>query len=107
MSRLILTVVLFSSFMFSGIIVAQDQPIKNRMGKQHQRIEQGVKSGELTKEEVQQLKDEQKNIRAMKEKAKADGVVTKEEKQQIRAARKTASEHISQEKHDVEKAVKK
>lgn len=101
MSRLILVTVLFSSFVFCGVLSAK--PAFN----QHKRIEQGVKSGQLTKEEAQELKEEQKNIKEMKDKAKADGVVTKEEKEKIRAARKAANENIYQEKHDVEKAVKK
>ena len=107
MSRLILTVILFSSFVFSGVVSAQDQPTKKRAGRQHQRIEQGIKSGSLTKEEAQQLKEEQKSIMEMKNNAKADGVVTKEEKQQIKDARKKASEDIYKEKHDAEKAVNK
>ncbi len=101
MSRLILVTILFSSFVFCGVLSAKPAL------KQHKRIEQGVKSGQLTKEETQELKDEQNNIKEMKEKAKADGVVTKEEKEKIRAARKAASESIYQEKHDAEKATKK
>jgi len=99
MSRLILIAVLFSSFVFTGVLNA-------RPAKQHRRIEQGVKSGQLTKEEAQQLKEGQKNIKVMKESAKADGVVTPAEKQQIKEAKKTASENIYKEKHDDEKVVK-
>lgn len=106
MSRLILAVFFFSSFVFCGVLDAQNRPVKKKVARQHQRIEQGIRSGELTKEEAQGLKEEQKNIRAMKDNAKADGVVTKSERQQIREARKTASEDIYQEKHDSEKSAK-
>jgi hypothetical protein len=98
MSRLILVTILFSSFVFCGVLSAKPAL---------KRIEQGVKSGQLTKKETQELKDEQNNIKEMKEKAKADGVVTQKEKNKIRAARKAASKNIYQEKHDAEKATKK
>ena len=99
------TVLAISSvFVLSGLLSAQDgtAPHKRRAFRQHQRIEHGVQSGQLTKEEAQQLKEQQKGIKEMQEQAKADGVVTKEEKQQIRAARKQASETIYKEKHDSE-----
>jgi len=91
MLRLILTITLLSGFLFCEILSAQEQPIKKRAARQHHKIEQDVKSGQLTKEEALQLKEEQSNIKIMKEKAKADGVVTKAEKQQIRAAKKAVN----------------
>jgi hypothetical protein len=99
MFRSALFTVLIGSFVLSTVAYAE-RPSKRGALNQHRRIEQGIKSGKLTPEEAQQLKEEQKNIKNMKAKAKADGVVTKEEKMQIRQARKQASEHIYKEKHD-------
>ena len=100
MLRLVLCSVITFAFV-SGSAIAQ-QPPKKEM-KQHRRIEQGVRSGALTQEEAQTLKDEQKTVRQLEEKAKSDGVVTKEEKEEIRAARKQANRHIYEEKHDADK----
>ena len=67
---------------------------------QHQRIRQGVKSGELTKAEAVNLRSDQKNIRQEAKEAKADGVVTKEERKDIRQDQKQESKKIFRKKHN-------
>src|SRR5689334_9698202 len=77
--------------------------IHRREKNQARRIRQGVKSGELTKEEAQGLRQDEKQIRQMKRDAKADGTVTPEERQQINQSLTQESQKIYQEKHDAEK----
>ena len=67
---------------------------------QHQRIRQGVKSGELTKPEAVNLRNDQKNIRQEAKEAKADGIVTKEERKDIRQDQKQESKKIFRKKHN-------
>ena len=67
---------------------------------QHQRIKQGVKSGELTKAEAKNLRNDQKDIRQETKEAKADGKFTKAEKKDIRQDQKRESKEIFRKKHN-------
>ncbi|MFH1263517.1 MAG: hypothetical protein V1495_08790 [Pseudomonadota bacterium] len=87
--------------------VATAQPAKHarhRQVRQQERIHQGVKSGELTPEEVRKLEQEQRLVRQAKRAARLDGVVTPEEKQKIHQMQEKTSKDIYDEKHDAEKA---
>ena len=75
-----------------------------RQRHQGARINQGVRSGNLTKEEAHGLRSEQRKIRREKREARADGVVTQEERKEIRQDQKAASQEIYQQKHDDQKA---
>jgi uncharacterized protein HemX len=90
-----------------GTALAQDQQkpaktprITHRQVKQQARIEQGVKSGELTKGETQHLEKEQAKIQSDKEKAKADGKVTPKERRKIKREQNKASRDIKRLKHN-------
>lgn len=74
-----------------------------RQANQRARIRQGVKSGELSRDEAKDLRANQKNIRRAKKDAKADGSVSAEERENIRGMRKDASKDIYNQKHDDEK----
>ena len=67
---------------------------------QQKRIQQGIKSGELTKQEVKQLQGQQLRIQKAKKRAKADGKVTRKEKAAIRLRQKKASATIHHQKND-------
>lgn len=69
---------------------------------QERRIQQGVRSGELTRGEYNKLEAEQARIRQMERQAKADGYVSSAERARIRNAQGEASKHIYQEKHDAQ-----
>lgn len=73
---------------------------KKKQQNQEQRIKQGVRSGELTKEEAQELREGEKEIRGMKKDARSDGTVTKKERQELHKALNEQSKDIDQEKHD-------
>jgi uncharacterized protein (DUF3084 family) len=86
----------------SNQIFAQQKTVNQTQVEQHKRIKQGVKNGEFTKEEAERLRAEQRKIRAEKQMAKADRKVTKQERRRLKMEQRKASQHIHQEKHDIE-----
>ena len=74
--------------------------IDKRQAAQQQRIDQGVKSGQLTAREAARLEKGQARIQRMEERAKADGTVTKQERKRIQHAQDVESRKIAREKHD-------
>lgn len=90
-------------------VQAQTAPVRNpgatpgvdkRQANQQQRIEQGVKSGELTTKEAARLEKGQERVQAMEDKAKADGKVTAKERERLQHAESQQSQKIYREKHD-------
>ena len=77
--------------------------IDQREANQEKRIEQGVKSGELTKKEAARLEKREAKLQANKEKAQADGKVTKQERQQLHREANRDSKAIYRQKHDAQK----
>ncbi len=77
--------------------------IDQRQYNQQHRIQQGVRSGQLTRYEAARLQAEQARIRRMELAAKRDGHVSRYEAARIRAAQQAASRHIYQQKHDGER----
>ena len=78
--------------------------IDAREHQQERRIQEGVRSGQLTRSEARQLEAEQARIRQMERNAQRDGRIDRREAAQIRQAQDNASRHIYQEKHDSETA---
>ena len=76
------------------------QRIDKREAEQQKRIDQGVKSGELTKREADRLQKGQARIQNMEVKANADGKITKKEAARIERAQNQESKKIAREKHD-------
>lgn len=74
--------------------------IDRRESYQERRIQQGVRSGEITRSEARQLEAEQARIRQMERNAARDGHISRSEAAQIRATQNAASRHIYQESHD-------
>ena len=74
--------------------------IDKREALQQQRIEQGVKSGQLTPREAARLDKGEAHIDKMEDKAKADGKVTAKERARIEHAQNVESKKIYREKHD-------
>src|SRR5436309_2839593 len=58
--------------------------VHRRQKRQHARIQQGIRSGEVMPEEAAELKAEQQKVQAGREKAAADGQVTGKERRTIR-----------------------
>jgi hypothetical protein len=74
-----------------------------RQANQEARIEQGVKSGELTGKETAKLEAGLAMVQAKETKAKADGVVTKKERTKLAHAQNKQSKKIHNQKHDKQK----
>jgi len=81
---------------------AQDKTpvVDQREKNQEQRIEQGVKSGELTPAETHRLEKQQGKIKADELVAKSDGKVTPAERQKLRREQNRASKTIYRKKHN-------
>ena len=81
-------------------ITSVNAQIRQTAKHQHQRIQQGVKSGELTKSEAANLRNDQKDIRTEAKDAKADGNVTRDERVTIKQDQKQESRKIFRKKHN-------
>ena len=76
--------------------------VNGRQHVQHDRIAQGVRSGQLTKEEAGKLHQEEKGIRQEERAYRADGKLTTAERKDLHQDLNQASKDIYQEKHDGE-----
>jgi len=74
--------------------------VDRREARQHARIQQGVKSGELTPGEAAKLRAGQVHVRAMERRAKADGKVTPRERARLGHAQNRQSRRIARLKHN-------
>lgn len=83
-----------------GARAGNRQHVKQRQKNQHHRIQQGVKSGELTKEEAEKLRQGQKDIQKQKKDYLEDGSLNKEERKDLHQKQNDASKEIYEEKHD-------
>ena len=71
-----------------------------RQVNQQKRIDQGVKSGELTAREAAKLQKGQAKVQRIEDRAKADGTVTAQERKRIAHEQDKQSKRIAREKHD-------
>jgi Ni/Co efflux regulator RcnB len=96
----IMTVAMTATLAISAMAGTRDHRVNQRQHNQHERIGQGVKSGELTKDEAKDLRTDQKSIRQEEQQFKSDGTMTKDERQELHQDQNAASKEIYQEKHD-------
>lgn len=80
----------------------RDPGVNQRQAHQTGRIAQGVKSGELTHDEAQQLRTERRDIRGLEQDYKSDGTLTRDERQNLHQQLNEQSRDIYAEKHDEE-----
>lgn len=80
----------------------RDPGVNQRQANQTGRIVQGVKSGELTHDEAQELRTERRDIRELEQSYKSDGALTQSERQDLHQQLKQQSQEIFAEKHDEE-----
>ncbi len=85
----------------------KDPGVNRRQENQDDRIKQGIRSGELTKEEAKELGKEEKEIRKEEKEYKSDGTLTKEERKDLHQDLNEASKDIYQEKHDDDEVCRK
>jgi len=80
--------------------------VDQRHANQEARIQQGVKSGELTPKEAAKLEKGQAKVQVAEDKAKADGKVTPKERAKLARMQNKQSKKIYKQKHDEQKAPK-
>ena len=103
MNKSIIAAVVIAASALPGVALAQTTStprIDQRQAEQQKRIDQGVKSGELTKREAARLEKGQAHVQNMENKAMADGKMTKKESARIEKAQDNQSKKIYREKHD-------
>lgn len=71
-----------------------------REHRQEKRIRQGVRQGDLTKEEAKGLRQEQREIDKAQRDARSDGKVTIDEKKNLEQMQDAASKNIREERRD-------
>ena len=71
-----------------------------RVERQHARIREGVKSGELTRKEAGKLRKQQKNIARHERKLSRDGDLTRHERRKLDRRQDKASKRIYRLKHN-------
>jgi len=81
----------------------RDPGVNERQANQTARIQQGVKSGELTHDEAQELRTERHDIHDLEHTYKEDGTLTRDERQDLHQQLNQQSHEIYEEKHDDEK----
>jgi hypothetical protein len=80
-----------------------DPGIQKREANQQKRIDQGVKSGELTPKEAGRLERKQAKIKQDEERMKADGKLTPQERRKLKKEQDRASKDIYRKKHNEQK----
>jgi hypothetical protein len=97
--------------MFAAVLLAlplvaaagtRDPGVNQRQHNQQSRIQQGVKSGELTRGETRRLEAEQRRIRHEEARYKSDGRLTRGERADLQHDLDRSSRHIHAEKHDAQ-----
>ena len=101
------TATFIAAFAFPALAQTTSTPrIDQRQQNQQQRIDQGVKSGQLNQKEAARLQKGQARVQKMEDKAVADGKVTAKERRKIERAQDKQSRKIAREKHDKQTAKK-
>jgi uncharacterized membrane protein YebE (DUF533 family) len=85
-----------------GVPAFAASDIDTELRSQHQRIADGVRSGQLTRSEAIQLQAEQDRIAAQIRRARSDGRIDPYERREIEQAQAVASRHVYAQKHDSE-----
>ncbi|MBI1956494.1 MAG: hypothetical protein HYS38_08885 [Acidobacteria bacterium] len=96
-------VILVAPTLLAGELYRPVQPTPriDRLERHEQRrIRQGIRSGELTPQEVRHLEKEQARIRVEEARAKSDGTVTRAERRRLVRDLNRASRNIYRQKHD-------
>lgn len=98
------TLIIFGLFLgFAQQGFAQQTPRADLREKtQTMRIVDGVNQGELTPRETRQLARQQRKIRRMERRAKADGTVSSAERARIQQAQNRANRNIRRKKHNAQ-----
>ena len=81
---------------------ARDPGVNARQVHQRDRIQHGVRSGELTRRETVRLREQQRDIRQLERAYKSDGALTGAERRDLHHEQNQASRAVHNQKHDDE-----
>ncbi len=95
---IVLLTCLTAGIVFS--VNAQTPVVDQRQENQRARIREGVASGELTRQETADARQNQRNIRRVERRVKADGVVTNQERARLHRKQNKTSRELSKDKND-------
>jgi uncharacterized membrane protein YebE (DUF533 family) len=97
--------VLTGSLLFGGSAYAQSMySIDQRQDYQQNRIEQGIRSGQITQSEAYRLEQGERAIDRAQARARADGVVTQQERNRIDRMTDRQGQQIYRQSHDSQQA---
>ena len=77
-----------------------EQIIDRRQDRQEDRIDQGIRSGELNRREAARLERGQAHVNRMENRTLSDGHISRAEFRRIEGAQNNQSHRIYQQKHD-------
>ncbi len=78
----------------------RDPGVNDRQHNQTDRIKQGVRSGELTRNEAHELREDRRDIKQLEKAYKSDGTLTGTERRDLHHELNQNSQNIYQQKHD-------
>jgi len=91
---------LLAASSWAAFAADKDPGVNARQHRQNERIEQGVRSGQLTRKEAKSLRSEQRSVRHEERKDKADGKLTATERRGLYGDQKQSSKDIYAAKHN-------
>lgn len=100
MSKYPITALLLAALPVAALAQPATPGVDQRQANQERRIQQGVRSGQLTEREAARLERGQDRVEKMEDQAKADGKVTAKERVRLHRAQDRQSAAIYKEKHD-------
>jgi hypothetical protein len=80
----------------------RDPRVNTRQHTQHDRIRQGVRTGELTGHETRKLAEGQRDVRQLERAYKSDGTLTGAERRDLHHEQNQARRDIYKQKHDAQ-----
>ena len=101
-STLVLALAALAALPVIATAGSRDPGVNARQHHQQHRIQQGVRSGSLTRDEAKGLRDERRSIRQDERQYKSDGTLTRGERKDLHQDLNVASRAIYSEKHDAE-----
>jgi hypothetical protein len=105
MKRSMTLTIVAAALLTVGVADARGTPdpgVNARQHNQRARVQQGVRSGELTRRETRQVAEGQRDIRQLERAYKSDGTLTGAERRDLHHEQNQASREIYQQKHDAQ-----
>ena len=85
---------------FSTETFAQGRYNRGNNRSDRQRVRRGIRSGQITRAEAQQLRERQRQIREARRGYRSDGQITREERREIRRNERASDRQIRQYRHN-------